>query len=105
MKKYLRFIIAPFFPMLLIFSFLFSSCKSNPAPTGSDIISNAFPGGPLASLVFIGIEAEDPNHLSLFFKLEVIDPRPSAGRALVESWRVVMEGQDAGSAFTFDCPM
>jgi len=104
MKKHLRFIITPIFPMFLIFCFLFLSCRSNPTPTGSDVISNAFPGGPSASLVFIGIEAEDPNHLSLFFKLEVIDPRPSASRAVVESWRAEMEGQDAGSAFTFDCP-
>ena len=55
-------------------------------------------------MVFLGIEAEDPNHLTLFFKLEVIDPRPSASRAVVDSWRVEMEGQDALSAFTFDCP-
>jgi len=105
MKKYLSFIITLIFPVLLILCFLFSACKSNPAPTGSDAVSNTIPAGPSASLVFAGIEAEDPTHLSLFFKLEVVDPRPSASRAVVESWRAEMEGQDAGSAFTFDCPM
>ena len=85
--------------MLLLFGFLFPNCKSNPTPAGSDAVLT----GPSASMAFIGIEADDPNHLSLFFELEVTDPRPDANRALIESWRVEMEGQDADSAFTFDC--
>ena len=104
MKKYFRFIITLIFPVLLIFAFLVPACKSQPAQAVSGAVSDAITAGrPSASMVFLGTEAEDPNHLTLFFKLDVIDPRPSASRAVIESWMAEMEGEDAGSAFTFDC--
>ena len=104
MKKYLRFVIMPIFPVLLMLTFLFTACKSKPTPTVSDSVSNVIPANPSASLVFIGIEADDPDYLRLFFELNVIDPLPAVGHMVVESWKVEMEGQDASSAFTFDCP-
>lgn len=101
MKKFSYF--SRFFNILVLAIFLtagllFLSCKSKPVPVSQ---SEAQPS---ASLVFSGIEADEPDHLRLSFSLGVFHPSTSAGEVQIESWQVLMEGQDASSAFSMDNP-
>ena len=76
----------------------FSACRSQPLPTEDE--------GPLPSLAlaFKSIEADDPAHLRLFFTLETENPVPAGDRAKIASWRVEIDGLDAGAAFSLDYP-
>ena len=93
------FVDVPVFISLLAVSFLFSACKSKPASQEEPRLS--FPS---ASLVFNGIEADDPVHLKLLFALDITYPLPAAGQVKIESWQVNLNGKNASPAFTLDFP-
>ena len=85
----------PFTPFLffaLILSFGFSACKSKPFPAPET------PAVHSASLAYTGIEAADPDHLSLMFRLE----STHSSQAKIESWRAEINGQKAGSALSLE---
>ena len=75
---------------------LFSACKNTPVPQALPEI----PPELSPTLVFEGIEAEGPEHLTLFFTLGIENPLPFAGRAKVGSWRVEINGRPAHSGFS-----
>ena len=84
---------AAVFGSLLIVGLLFSACKSTPVPPKEEL---------LPSLAFMGVEAEEPGHLTLLFTLTVKNPFPSAGLVKVESWRTEINGQKVNSGFSLD---
>ena len=83
--------------ILLFFAagLFFSTCKSAPVPPAEEL---------LPSLAFTGVEAEDPDHLTLLFTLTIKNPLPSAGRARIESWRTEINGKKAPSGFNLTYP-
>jgi LEA14-like dessication related protein len=87
------------FLAIFILAGLFWGCKSQPLPT-----EEAPTPLPSFGLAFKGIEANDPAHLSLFFALEAENPVPAGSLAKIISWQVEIDGQNAGTAFSFDYP-
>ena len=85
---------SPYLASPFVAGVLFSACKSKPAPKLEEL--------PSLTLVLKGIEADDPEHLTLLFHLEAEEPK--GGHAKIESWQVEMEGQKAASAFTLEYP-
>jgi len=81
-----------FFGLFVFTGFLFFACKSKPETV-------SYPD-PSASLVFEGIEAEDPEHITVMFSLEMENPFPVAGLASMESWYAEINGKRAASGFT-----
>jgi LEA14-like dessication related protein len=55
-------------------------------------------------LIFETITAEDPDHLTLVFSVEIKNPVPSNGRAAVKEWRLLINGQAAEAGFTVEFP-
>jgi len=90
-----------YFRILIVFALLFTACKSKPVvPEAEAAPSPSL--SPSASLAFTGIHADDIEHLKLSYSLEA---RAQAGsRARIDSWRVEIDGQDAGFAFGLDYP-
>jgi LEA14-like dessication related protein len=89
---------------LVFFGFLlpglFSGCKSEPLPHAA-----AAPRTPSSfALAFRGIQADDPANMKVFFALEAEPPLPSGDSARLAAWRIEIDGQDAGSAFSLDSP-
>ena len=80
---------------LLIIGFIFSACKSKPAP----VLAPEFPA---PSLVFVNIEADDPVNLNLNYTLKIDNPFPLAGQVKLESWRVELNGQKAEAGFSLE---
>ena len=89
-----------FLGLLLVVS-LFFGCKGQPIPHDEPA-----PPLPVMSLAlpFKSIEADDPVHLRLFFALEVENPAADGIQAKIASWRVEIDGQDAGYAFSLNYP-
>ena len=99
MRRFSNFFILVFFGLLFMTG-LFSGCKSEP-------LTNAEPAPHTPSsfaLAFRGIEADDPAHLKVLFDLEAESPLPSGGSAKIASWRIVINGQDAGDSFSLEYP-
>jgi len=91
-------ILAPIF-----MAFFFTACKSKPAaPEVETAPSPATSPLPSVTLDFTGIQADDPEHLKVSSILQV--KAPSGSRARMESWRVLVDEQDAGFAFSLDYP-
>ena len=97
MRRLTHFFIAPIFGFLLAGLLLFA-CKSKPVPPISGI-SEAIPS---ASLIFKGVEAEEPSYVSLLFTLEIINPSPYAGRVKIESWRAEVNGRETASGLSLE---
>jgi len=96
MKKF------PFSRILIVFALffmacLFTACKSKPVAPQTEAAPS-----PYATLVFTGIKADDIEHLKLFYSLEA--KAQSGSLARIESWRVEIDGQDAGFAFSMNYP-
>ena len=77
----------------------FTACKSKPIVPEAKITPSP---SPYATLAFTGIQADDLKHLKLFYSLEA-KAQPGS-RARIDSWRVEIDGQDAGFAFGLDYP-
>ena len=79
-----------FLVSLLMASFLVLACKTKPAPSLPE---------PSAFLAFNGVEANDPELLTLDYTLEIENPLPRAGRLTIDSWYAEINGQKAASGF------
>jgi LEA14-like dessication related protein len=82
---------------IIVFALLFTACKSKPVVPEAEAVSSSS-----ATLTFAGIQADDIEHLSLSYNLEA--RTASASRAEINSWRVLIDGQDASSAFSLNYP-
>jgi LEA14-like dessication related protein len=83
--------------IIIIVALPFMACKTKPAAPQEE------PGlSPSAELVFTGLQADDVEHLKAFCSLVV--KAPSGSRAKIESWRIEIDGQDAGFAFGLNYP-
>jgi LEA14-like dessication related protein len=78
-------------------AYFFTVCKSKPVVPEAEAAPSLS-----AALAFTGIQADDIEHLKLFYSLET-KAQPGS-RARIESWRVEIDGQDAGFAFSLDYP-
>jgi len=90
------------FQTIIVFALLFAACKSKPVVPETVTPETETVSSTSATLAFVDIQADDIEHLRVSFNLEV--NAPSAGRAKIESWRVLIDGQDAGSAFSLNYP-
>jgi len=81
---------------------LFTECKSKPVVPETVAPETEAVSSPSATMAFAGIQADDVEHIKVSFNLEV--NAPSASRAKIESWQVLIDGQDAGSAFSLNYP-
>jgi LEA14-like dessication related protein len=86
-----------FFRILTILALLFAACKSKPVPQ-----EEPTPSAPSAALTFTGVQADDVEHLKVSCILEA--KVQSGSRAKIESWRVLMDGEDASFAFGLNYP-
>jgi len=81
----------------LILSLFLSACRSAPV--------HQVPEGELSAvLVFDRIEAENPNHLALYFTLETDNPFPVSDRIILQSRHLEVNGQRAAYGFTVEYP-
>jgi len=81
----------------------FMACKSKPiVPETETALSPSPSPSPFATLTFTGIRADDIEHLKLFYSLEA-GPQ-SGSQAKINSWRIEIDGQDAGFAFALGYP-
>ena len=85
------------FLVIIILVLIFATCKSKPVVPEAEAVSASS-----AILTFAGIQADDIEHLRLSYNLEVNDS--SASRAKIESWRVLIDGQDTSPAFSLNYP-
>jgi len=100
------------FQIIMVFALIFTACKSKPIAPETVVPETVVPEteavpSPSATLAFTGIQADDVEHLRVSYNLEV--KAPLAGRARIESckiesWRVLIDGQDAGFAFSLHYP-
>jgi len=89
------------FRIIIVFALLFAACKSKPVVPEAETAPSPSPTqSPTATLTFTGIQADDIEHLKLSYSLEV--KAPSGSRARINSWQVIIDGQDAGSAFSLN---
>jgi len=103
MRKFSVFIRMMLFGLLFVLCLL-SGCKSQPLPEeapGPEPISGTFKP-PSFALAFKGVQAADPANMKVLFALEA--DLPSGSSAKIASWRVELDGQDAGSALSLDYP-
>jgi len=84
------------FGLLVFLLFLFSACRNVP------VNKEEIPPSMVPALVFEKVEAEEPSRLELFFNLEIKNPLPFAGWAIMESWQARINGQIAESGFSLD---
>jgi len=109
MRRYSGFFSITFFGLVLILGLL-SGCKSepspNPVPVPAQVPAPAPPPPQPSSfsLVYKGVEADDPVHLRVLFVMEAEPPLLPESSAKVAAWRVEIDGQDAGDAFSWDYP-
>jgi LEA14-like dessication related protein len=99
MRRFSSFFYLVFFGLLFMPG-LFSGCKSEP-------LLNTAPSPDAPSsfdLAFRGVEADDPAHLKVLFDLEAEPPLPQGGSAKIASWKIEIDGQDAGAAFNLEYP-
>lgn len=89
-----------FLGFFLIFALIFSACKSEPAP----LVQEQPLAFPPPALIFQNITADNPDHLSLFFTLEMEGHLSLAEFAKIESWHVEINRQKAASGFNIDFP-
>ena len=101
MRKYIHHQFIPILYTFLALSFFFSTCKSKPVPQIPETAPLSLPS---ASLIFTDVEAKDPTHLILSFKLETKIPSALLSQGKIESWRVNIDGQNASYAFNLDYP-
>jgi len=90
------------FQIIIAFALFFTACKSKPVAPEIVVPETVTVPSPSATLAFTGIQADDVEHLRVSYNLEVKAPLPSTAR--IESWRVLIDGQDAGSAFSLNYP-
>jgi LEA14-like dessication related protein len=83
--------------IILVFTLLFTACKSKPAVPEEEAAQS-----PSATLTFTGIQADDVEHLIVSSILQV--KAPSDSRAKIDSWRILIDEQDAGFAFSLNYP-
>jgi len=86
-----------FLQIIIVFALLFTACKSKPVVPEEEAVQSLS-----ATLAFAGIKADDVKHLRLSYNLEA--KAPSGSRAKINSWRVLIDGQDASSAFGLNYP-
>ena len=88
-----------FFCLVLTAGLLLSACKTAPLPPEKT---------PSASLAFAGIEADTPDQLHVNFSLEIENPLPFDGDAVIESWQAEINGKDVNlnpdTGLTLECP-
>ena len=101
MKRFSSFYLVFF---ILFIPGLFSGCKSEPLPnTAPEPVPAQLE--PLSFLLaFRGVQADDPAHMRVLFGLEAEPPLPSGSSARLTSWKIEIDGQDAGSAFSLEYP-
>jgi len=87
----------------MVFVLLFTACKSKPVvPEAETAPSPTPPSSPSATLTFTGIHADDIEHIKLSYSLEA--KAQPVNRGKIDSWRVEIDGQDAGFAFGLEYP-
>jgi len=93
------------FRIIIGLALLFTACKSKPVVPEAEAAPSPSPSlslPPSATLSFTGIQADDIEHLKVSSILEV--KAPSGSQAKIESWRILIDGQDAGFAFNLNYP-
>jgi LEA14-like dessication related protein len=90
------------FQIIIVFALIFTACKSKPITPETVVPETEAVSSPFATLAFTGIQADDVEHLRVSFNLEV--NAPSASRARIESWRVLIDGQDVSPSFSLNYP-
>ena len=87
------------FPLFLL-SLLLSSCKS-PPPVESPLAPS--PEKPhVAALQFDRIEAERPDHITLYYHLRAENPRSGALDLEIRGWKLSLNGAEVSAALTLD---
>jgi len=84
---------------LFFMACFFTACKSKPAVPEAETAPSTSPS---AALTFTGIQADDIEHLRVSGILEA--KAPSGSRAKIKSWQVLIDGEDAGFAFSLNYP-
>jgi len=89
------------FPAIIILVLLLAACKSKPVVPETEATS-PLSTSTSATLTIAGIQANDVEHLKLSYNLEIT--APSASRAKINSWQVLIDEQDVSSAFSLNYP-
>ena len=92
-----------FFYCALAAGLFLSACASAPVPPPAPQEEpRHVPSFSPPSLVFDGIQAEDPDNLTLLFSLEIENSFPYAGLVRIESWQAEINGQVAHVGFSLE---
>ena len=96
-----RFILLYYLALFFLLS-LFSACKSPPLTVDAPPPDQPQPQMPSWVLAFSDIEADDPEKLRVLFNIKTENQIPAGIRAGIASWRLEIDGQNAGDAFSLD---
>ena len=107
MKKVFLSVRLSFLPLCFLCAFLASGCKSQPVPADEPLPAAVQQALPSFALALKDIEADDPSLLRAFLALETvgrIPPGADTATMKIASWKIDIDGQDAGTALSVDYP-